>query len=416
MAVLPVIAVAIASALNAARHGPFRDRAGTGRDGGPLTRSLDPMPGTESRMTPRLKRLEDQVVVLTGATSGIGLATARLLARRGARLVLVARNARALDAVVSEIGAERAAAVPGDVAHAGDLARAAATAEARFGGLDGWVNNAAVAIYGTVEEVPIEDQRRLFDVNYWGVVHGSLVAARALKGRGGAIVNLGSVLSDRAVILQGPYSASKHAVKGFTDALRMELLSEGAPVSVTLVKPSAIDTTYMEHARTYRRAPGVRNPPPAYDPVLVARAIAFALETPRRDLVVGGGGWAQSVAGQLLPGLTDSLMARGGIAAQESDEPGEGARRDNLYAPREDLAERSSLPGPAARRTSLLLEAQMHPALAAAAVVGVGAVAALALTTLRAREPQRRLAREEESIGRWEAAARSATAADDYAG
>ena len=370
-------------------------------------------------MTPRLKRLEDQVIVLTGATSGIGLATARLLARRGARLVLVARNAGALDAVVAELGADRAVAVPGDVAHAADLARAAAVAEARFGGLDGWVNNAAVAIYGTVEEVPIEDQRRLFDVNYWGVVHGSLVAARALKRRGGALVNLGSVLADRAVILQGPYSASKHAVKGFTDALRTELMAEGAPISVTLIKPSAIDTTYMEHARSYRRSPGVRNPPPAYDPALVARAIAFALETPRRDLVVGGGGWAQAVVGQLFPGLTDAMLARAGIPAQESDEPGEKARRDNLYAPREDLAERSSLPGPAARRTSLLLEAQMHPALAVAAVVGLGAVVALAIGAARgpSRSPERRAARREaevaETAGRWEAAARAAPAYDE---
>ena len=369
-------------------------------------------------MTVRLKRLEDQVVVLTGATSGIGLATARLLARRGARLVLVARNAAALDAVVAECGEDRALAVPGDVAHPGDLERAAKVAEARFGGLDGWVNNAAVAIYGTVEEVPIEDQRRLFDVNYWGVVHGSLVAARALRARGGAIVNLGSVLSDRAVILQGPYSASKHAVKGFTDALRVELRADGAPVSVTLVKPSAIDTTYMEHARSYRRSPGVKNPPPAYDPALVARAIAFALETPRRDLVVGGGGWATALAGQLLPGVTDALMVRGGIAAQESDEPGDRARRDNLYAPRADLAERSSLPGPAARRTSLLLEAQMHPALAVAALVGLGAVAALAVGA--ARSPERRAARRDaevaETAGRWEAAARAAPALDEHAG
>lgn len=366
-------------------------------------------------MALRLKPLEDQVVVLTGATSGIGLATARLLARRGARLVLLARNAEALDSVVAECGGPHglAVAVPGDVARPGDLARAAKVATERFGGLDGWVNNAAVAIYGTVEEVPLEDQRRLFDVNYWGVVHGSLVAARALRHRGGAIVNLGSVLSDRAVILQGPYSASKHAVKGFTDALRMELTAEGAPVSVTLVKPSAVDTTYVEHARSYRGSAGVRNPPPAYDPTLVARAVAFALENPRRDLVVGGIGWAAALVGQLLPGLTDAVMARGGIAAQESDVPRTRRRTDNLYAPRADLAERSSLPGPSARRTSLLLEAQMHPALALAAAVGVGTAAALAWRA--ARSPERRMAREERSAGRWEAAARSATAADDFA-
>lgn len=346
-------------------------------------------------MAARLKALEDQVIVLTGASSGIGLATARAAADRGARLVLVARNARALEVLAEECARRgtRAVAVPADVASREDLERVARVATETFGGFDSWINNAAVAIYGTVEQVPIEDQRRLFDVNYWGVVNGSLIAAAGLKERGGAIVNTGSVLSDRAMILQGPYSASKHAVKGFTDALRMELEAAGAPVSVTLVKPSGIDTEYMEHARTYLDAPGVRNPPPTYDPTVVAKAILFACEHPRRELVVGLGGWAISAMGRVMPRATDLLMEQTGYAMQVSGNPGRRERRDNLYEPREDLSERSSLPGPS-RKTSLFLEAQMHPAATFVVLAGLGAAAAYALRTRRPDPRPRHGARE----------------------
>src|SRR4051794_20384514 len=190
--------------------------------------------------------------------------------------------------------------------------------------------------------------------------------------RRGKIVNTGSVLSDRALILQGPYSASKHAVKAYTDALRMELEESGAPVSVTLIKPSAIDTPYMEHARSYLVSEGTKNPPPSYDPRLVAKAIVYACETHKRDLVVGFGGWAASALAQVAPRLTDLIMEAGGRALQESPNPGRPQRRDNLYAAREDGAERSSLPG-GRLTSSLLLEAQLHPAVTALIVLGAGA-------------------------------------------
>lgn len=346
-------------------------------------------------MTVRLKAVEDQVIVLTGASSGIGLATARAAARSGARLVLVARNARALDILVDECTRQgsRAAAVPADVASREDLERVARVAIETFGGFDTWINNAAVAIYGTVEQVPVADQRRLFDVNYWGVVNGSLIAAAHLKRRGGAIVNTGSVLSDRAMMLQGPYSASKHAVKAFTDTLRMELEEERAPVSVTLIKPSGVDTEYMEHARTYLNAPGVRNPPPTYDPTVVAKAILFASAHPRRELVVGLGGWAVSAMGRFLPRATDLVMEQTGYAMQRSDDPGRPERRDNLYEPREDLSERSSLPGPS-RKMSLFLEAQMHPVATFVLLAGLGAAATYALRPRRPDPGARHLARE----------------------
>src|SRR5919107_2335363 len=245
----------------------------------------------EIAMSVRQKPVEDQVVVITGASSGIGLATAHLFAERGAKgLVLVARNEDALRKIADELshGSTRAIAVAADVSKREDLERVSRTAIETFGGFDTWVNDAAVAVYGTLEEVPIEDQRQLFEVNYWGVVNGSLIAAQHLRSRGGAIVNVGSVLSERTMILQTQYSASKHAVKAFTDGLRMELEEQGAPVSVTLIKPSSIDTPYIEHARNFLKdQPAL--PPPAYDPHLVAKAIVFAAENSRRELTVGLG-------------------------------------------------------------------------------------------------------------------------------
>jgi NAD(P)-dependent dehydrogenase (short-subunit alcohol dehydrogenase family) len=171
---------------------------------------------------PKLKRVKDQVIVITGASSGIGLATARLAARQDARVVLSARNEEDLRAVTEEINANggRAIAVAADVSKEQDMDRLGEAALRTFGALDTWVNNAGLSIYGKLVDVPIADKRRLFDVNFWGVVNGCRTAVRFLKHGGGAIINIGSEVSDRAIPLQGIYSASKHAVKGFTDALR----------------------------------------------------------------------------------------------------------------------------------------------------------------------------------------------------
>ena len=342
-------------------------------------------------MTVRLKPLDRQVIVITGASSGIGLTTARMAAERGAALVLAARNEEALQRAADQIKAKggRAIHVTADVGRESDVERIAWQAVQEFGGFDSWINAAAVGIYGTVEQVPIEDQRRLFDTNYWGVVYGSLAAAKHLKRRGGAIITIGSVLCDRTIPLQGIYAASKHAVKAFTDTLRMELEHEDAPVAVTLIKPSSIDTPYFEHVRNYTDGHPT-NAPPAYVPELVAKAILHACEHKRRALVVGSGGWIFTTLGVLFPRAMDLAMEATMFSLQKGRHAGRPERRDNLHAPREDGAERSSLPGPfglpvKARRTSLLLEAQLHPWMALAFVAGLGFVAARRVTDRRGR-------------------------------
>ncbi|MCB4823558.1 SDR family oxidoreductase [Roseicella aerolata] len=325
----------------------------------------------------RLKPLSQQTIVITGASSGIGLATARRAAQAGARVFLIARNEDALRRIVEELRA-RGAQADFAAADVGDRAALEAAAEAcrqSFGGFDSWVNDAGTSIYGEIEKTPIEDQRKLFDTNYWGVVHGSLIAAKALRGRGGAIVNIGSVLSDRAMILQGTYSATKHAVKAFTDALRMELERDGAPISVTLIKPSGIETAFQEHGRNLLDSPGIRVPPPAYDPRLVARAILHACEHRTRELVIGFGGHAIALMGQFFPRATDLVMEAVGYTAQSSRKRPRPERADNLHAPREDGTEKSlTRPVAPVRKTSLFLEAQLHPALTATVMAGLGAL------------------------------------------
>jgi len=270
----------------------------------------------------KLKRLEDQVLVITGGTSGIGLATATRAAERGARVVLCSWNEPELRETVSTIE-ERggiARSVVADVTHQEDLERLASTAIEEFGTIDTWVNNAGVSIYGALTEVAIEDMRRLFEVNFWGTVYGARAAIARLRGSGGAVINIGNVVSDRAIPLQGAYSASKHAVKGFTDALRMELEEEGAPISVTLIKPSAIDTPYFQHAKNYL-AVEPKPPAPAYGPEVVANAVLRAAEHPIRDITIG----------TALPRLTDFYIERATFDARRSGTPA-AMRAGNLYA------------------------------------------------------------------------------------
>lgn len=281
-----------------------------------------------------LKPLEAQVIVITGASSGIGLATAKMAARRGARVVLSSRNGNELARAVDDIRAEGGRAIhqPADVSDPGQMFLLADAAIAEFGQIDTWINNAGVAMYGRLMDLPIVDMRRQFEVNYWGVVHGSRAAIPHLRRTGGALINVASVLAERAVPLQGNYCASKHAVKAFTDSLRMELEEEGAHVSVTLIKPSSMDTPLFEKARTLL---DVEPQPiaPVYDPDVAARAILECAEQPRRDVFVGGSGKLLEIAEKISPSATDKYMSRRMFSAQSTELPISPSREDNLYEP-----------------------------------------------------------------------------------
>ncbi|KQQ40123.1 short-chain dehydrogenase [Duganella sp. Leaf126] len=284
-------------------------------------------------MKASLKPLASQVVVITGATSGIGLTTARMAAAEGAALVLAARDGAALRQLAAELeaGGADVLTVATDVGVRTEVEQLGQAAIARFGRIDTWVNNAGISMFGRHEEVSEEDGQRLFQTNFWGVVHGSLEALRQMRDRGGALINLGSELSDCAVPLQGMYAASKHAVKGFTDSLRMEIERDRIPISVTLIKPAAIDTMFTAHARNYLpHEPQV--PPPVYAPELVARAILHAASHRRRDIYVGGASRLMSLGNFHLPRLFDRLAEATMFRLQQSDRPALPDRRDALHA------------------------------------------------------------------------------------
>jgi short-subunit dehydrogenase len=278
----------------------------------------------------KFKPIHDQVMVITGASSGIGLATARLAARHGARVVLNARNEPDLERLAEEIRAigGRAIAVSGDVSDEQAMDRLGDAAMREFGEVDTWVNNAGLSIYGKLTDIPMADKRRLFDINFWGVVNGCRTAVRCLREKGGAIINIGSEVSELAIPIQGIYSASKHAVAGYTDALRMELEHDRIPISVTLIKPSAINTPFPEHARNYLEDGVPTLPSPVYAPEVVAETILKCAERPVRDIIVGGAGKAQVVMSRLAPRLTDRYLERSMFKAQKAydrSQPREGS-------------------------------------------------------------------------------------------
>lgn len=274
-------------------------------------------------MAHRLRPIEEQVMVITGASSGIGLATTLAAAERGASVVAVARSEHTLRDVVDTITSAggRAMMAVADVSDRRAMENVARVVASDFGRIDTWVNNAGVAIYGRLEEVDEEDSRRLFDVNFWGVVNGSLAALPYLRTSGGALINVGSEVSEGVIPLQGMYSASKHAVKGFTDALRLEVEQvDEAPVCITLIQPTAVDTPYPEHARNYMdREPKL--PTPMIDPAQVAHAILKAAAEGGRDVKVGAMASFNTVMSLLMPSLADRFAAMQADRQQREEPP-----------------------------------------------------------------------------------------------
>ena len=275
------------------------------------------------------------VVVVTGASAGIGRATVRLLALRGARLGLIARGRERLEATareVEELGG-RALVLPLDVADAEAVEDAAARTEEAFGPLDAWINNAMLSVFAPIAELTAAEVRRVTEVTYLGVVHGTQAALRRmLPSDRGHVLQVGSALAWRAIPLQAAYCAAKHAALGFTDALRCELLHQRSRVRVSMVHLPATNTPQFDWAASrLPRRPGPAGP--VYQPEIAARAIVWTLEHPRRQLYVGRTTVAALWAQRLFPGLADRYLARKAWDGQLGEEPEPGGRPGNLWQP-----------------------------------------------------------------------------------
>lgn len=281
-----------------------------------------------------MRQIEQQVIVITGASSGIGLVTAQQAARRGAKVVLAARNGRDLEHAVDEIRREGgdAIAVPTDVSDFGEVQRLAERALEHYGRIDSWVNNAGVALYGEFTQLDLDDFRRVLEINFFGQVHGAKAALPHLENSSGALICIGSALSDRGAPLQSAYSAAKHAVKGWLDALRVELEHAGSSVRVTLIKPASINTPLFSKAKTLL---GVEPQPipPVYPPEIVADAILQAAAGDYRELYTGTAGRMLALGETLSPRMVDHRLARGGYKKQKSSWSRPAEAPANLYAP-----------------------------------------------------------------------------------
>ncbi len=326
-----------------------------------------------------LKPLNEQTIVITGASSGIGLVTARMAAKAGAAVVLAARNEAALRDLAGEIttAGGRALVVPCDVGMQEDVQRVADEAVRAFGGFDTWVNNAGISIFGKTWDVPMADWRRMFDTVYWGTVYGSLVARRHLRvaDKPGAIVNVGSFFGDRAPAVQSTYASAKFAVHGFTGAFREEIEHDGLPISVSLVHPGRIDTPYNEHAGNYMPMQPVHRGM-IYPPEAVAEAILWCAAHPRRDMFVGAQAKAAAVLGLVAPRLTDKVMSIWSFTSHQSRERvSNGDHSRALFEAGYGGHERGTHEPHLLRSRSYYVKATKRPALTAAAMLGGGALA-----------------------------------------
>lgn len=284
---------------------------------------------------PRSSVRNGEVVVVTGASAGVGRATVRRFARSGARIGLLARGRDGLDGArrdVERVGGE-ALVVQADVAHPDEVERAADVVERNLGPIDIWINGAMVSVFSPVLHTTPEEFKRVTEVTYLGVVYGSLAALKRMVPRdSGTIVQVGSALAYRGIPLQAAYCGAKHAIQGFMDSLRTELLHERSRVHVTMVQLPALNTPQFGWVRS--RLPRKPQPvPPIFQPEVAAEAIYWAAHHRRREMYVGLPTIEAVVGDKIAPGLADRYLAGTGVASQQTDEPDDHERPDNLWKP-----------------------------------------------------------------------------------
>jgi NAD(P)-dependent dehydrogenase (short-subunit alcohol dehydrogenase family) len=276
-----------------------------------------------------------ETVVITGASAGVGRAVARAFAREGARLGLVAHGAEGLEGAkreVEAIGGE-ALPIPTDVADASQVEEAASRVEEAFGAIDVWVNNAMVSVFAPFSEITAEEYRRVTEVTYLGTVYGTMAAVRRMLPRDrGSIVQVGSALAYRAIPLQSAYCGAKHAIEGFSESLRCELLHERSNVLVTMVQLPALNTPQFDVVRS--KLPRRPQPvPPVYQPEVAAQAVLWAARHRRREVWVGGSTVVVLTGNKLAAGLGDRYLARTGYDSQQTQESAPADSADNLWEP-----------------------------------------------------------------------------------
>jgi short-subunit dehydrogenase len=276
-----------------------------------------------------------EVVVITGASAGVGRATARAFAERGARIGLLARGKEGLEATrhdVETAGGE-AIAIPTDVAHAEEVEAAADKVEKEFGPIDVWVNNAMTTVFAPLKEISPAEYKRATEVTYLGTVYGTMAALKRMNPRDyGCIVQVGSALAYRSIPLQAPYCGAKHAIMGFTDSLRSELIHDHSSIHLTMVQMPALNTPQFSWCRT--KLPRHPQPvPPIFQPEVAAEAIYWAAHHKRREVFVGGPTVKAIEGNKVAPGLIDAYLARTCYDGQQTDEPVRPDRPDNLFEP-----------------------------------------------------------------------------------
>jgi NADP-dependent 3-hydroxy acid dehydrogenase YdfG len=324
-------------------------------------------------------RFEDKVVVVTGASAGIGRAIVRAFADEGARIGLIARSQEGLDAAAREVRDRGGTPLIQrlDVADAEAVERAAEEIERELGPIDIWVNNAMVTVLSPIVEMTADEFKRVTDVTYLGYVYGTLSALRRMRQRdAGVILQIGSALEYRSIPLQSAYCAAKSAVRGFNDSLRTELLHDDSNIKLTSLQLPAVNTPQFSTVRT--RMQGHPMPvPPIYQPEMIAEAVLWAAEHTPREMVIGTSALRAIVGQKLVPGLVDRYLANGGYESQQADFPVDPNRPDNLYDPVPGDLGAHGIFDDEASSFSPQLAARTHMPLVATVSAGVlGAVAA----------------------------------------